>query len=130
MRVIQILLAAALLNSPAIAQASGQCPVYPAGMKKIVYQQIKKESLVRDVYIGQEGCDLKLAVVVSPAANEAYAMAIGDRFVRFTKALGPGPGPKKQIGKGIYNFLVGVFTSSEKRLAMGAKVSGARRLSW
>ena len=112
---------------PAIAE---DCPAYPDDMKALIYLELKKEILVHDAYIGQDGCSLKLAIVVNAAANEAYARTVGDRFVRLTKALGPGPGPSKQIGKGIYNFLVGVFTAGEKRLALGAKVSGARRITW
>ena len=131
MRTLQVhLAAAALLSIPMSAQAAGECPAYPDDMKEIVYLDIKKETLVRDVYIGQEGCDLHLALMVNAATNETYAKDLAERFVRLTKALGPGPGPSKQIGKGIYNFLVGVFTTAEKRLAMGAKSSFSRRLVW
>ena len=90
----------------------------------------KDRKLVRDAYIGQEGCDLKLVLVVNAAANRDYAKILADNFVRLTKALGPGPGPTKQIRKGIYNFTVGVFTSAKKRVVLGVKVSGARRLTW
>ena len=120
---------AALVTTPFIAQASS-CPPYPDGLKAVVYLEFNKEVLVRDTYIGQKGCDLKLAIVVNAAANEAYARSVGERFVRLTKALGPGPGPSKQVGKGIYNFLVGVFTPGQKQLALGAKSSGARRITW
>ena len=112
---------------PAIAE---DCPAYPDDMKALIYLELKKEILVHDAYIGQKGCDLKLAVVVNAAANEAYARDLGERFVRLTKTFGPGPAPSKQIGKGIYSLLVGVFTSGEKRLVLGAKVSGARRITW
>lgn len=103
--------------------AARECPVYPEDMKQIVYLGLKKERLVCDVYIGQEGCDLKLALVVDTATNETYAKDLRDRFVRLTKTFGPSAAPSKRIGKGIYNFMVGVFTLAEKRLVMGAKVS-------
>ena len=120
---------AAFVAIPVIAGA-GDCPPYPDDVKPLIYLELKKEPLVRDAYIGQDGCDLKLAVVVNAAANEAYARDVGERFIRLTKALGPGPGPSKQVGKGIYDFLVGVFTVGEKRLAMGAKNRHGTRISW
>ena len=128
MKYVWIALIALVVARP--APAAGKCPVYPDDRKNLVYLELKKEVLVRDVYIGQDGCDLKLALVVSASTNRPYAKNLGDRFVRLTKAVGPGPAPSKQIGKGIYNFLVGVFTTTKKRLAMGAKDSLARRISW
>ena len=123
------LLLAMLMCTPATSLADG-CPPYPEDLKVMVVGEFKRELVVRDAGIFQDGCDLKLVLVVNAATTEAYALELGDRFVRMTKALGPGPGPDQEIGTGIYNYLVGVFTSNEKRLALGAKVATATRLTW
>ncbi len=126
-------LAALLLAFSAIAPATSlanECPPYPEDVKGMVVGEFMRELLVRDAGIFQDGCDLKLVLVVNSATTEEYARDLGDRFVRLTKGLGPGPGPEKQIGKGIYNYLVGVFTPGEDRLALGAKVAEAVKLTW
>lgn len=71
-----------------------------------------------------------LVLFLNAAMNEEYAKELGDRFVRMTKAFGLGPSSDEQIGKGVYDYLVGVYTTTEKELALGAKVASARRISW
>lgn len=119
----------AVLAMPAMVWAS-DCPPYPEVERSMVVCEFRRETVVRDAGIFQDGCDLKLVLVVNSATTKTYALELGDRFVRLTKALGPGPSPNQEIGKGIYNYLVGVFTSSEERLALGAKVAEAVRLTW
>ena len=123
---------AAFLVAVTIAKgvSASDCPEYPEDMKGLIVADFKREILVRDAAILQDECDLRLVLIVNAATSEDYAKDLGERFVRMTKGLGPGPGPSKQIGKGIYSYLVGVYTSSEDQLALGAKAAGARRIMW
>lgn len=130
MRGMVVAAAVLVVMSTPGSRAADDCPPYSDDLKAVVYQSMKADALVRDVHIGQDGCDLTLAVVVSAATSELGARELGDRFVRLTKSFGPGPVPAQFIGKGIYNYTVGVFTAAEKRLAMGAKARGATGISW
>ena len=125
-----VLLTAALTIAPLTDAVADNCLIYPENTKKYVYLEFNDRPMVRDTHIRQKGCDLTLAIVVDRAVNEAYAQELGDNFVRFTKALGPGPGPSRQIGKGIYNYLIGVFTPDKKQIALGAKDASARSIYW
>ena len=87
--------------------------------------------LVRDAAIRQDGNELRLVIVVSPAANGEYAKELGEVFVRRVKGLSPDDPPSKDIGRGIYDYLVGVFyPTGERPIAQGAKVSFSTRISW
>ena len=88
------------------------------------------QSLVMDAAISQDGRNLSLVLVVNAAASEEYAKEVGDNFVRLVKTFGPEEAPSGEVGAGIYDYLIGVYTPSEKRIALGAKVSFATRITW
>ena len=94
--------ALAFTCGPAVAD---DCPVYPDEAKAIVYQEMNARTLVRDSYIGQDGCRLSLVLVVGHAATEAFAKDQADD-------------------------MVGAYTPDETRVALGAKNRQARRISW
>lgn len=124
--------AAACLMAASCREAD-DCPAYPEDIKGLVTEYFEKDTLVRDAGIFQDGCDLDLVLVVSPATSEAYAKELGDQFVRMTIGLGENTDTDlgKQIGESVYHYLVGVYTwPSEENIAMGAKAAKARRLIW
>ena len=47
-----------------------------------------------------------------------------------TKSLGPDRSPGKEIGRGTYDYLIGVYYPSERQVALGAKSRVAERISW
>ena len=85
---------------------------------------------VRDAAITQEGRQLSLALIVRRTTSEASGKQLGDNFVRIVKSVGPDSAPGKEIGRGQYDYLIGVFYPNEKRLAMGAKVRTSPRITW
>jgi hypothetical protein len=85
---------------------------------------------VLDATIRQDDDKLSLVLIVGYQTSEARAMELGDNFVRMAKSILNDSPPDKRIGRGKYNYLIGVYYSDEKLVAMGAKVSGADRLSW
>lgn len=114
---------------PAAAMAD-DCPVYPDDGKSIVYSVVNEQLLVRDSHIEQDGCRLYLAIIIGHAANEDHAREVGDNMVRLTKSFGPGPAPSREIGKGVYDYIIGVYRPDKTPIALGAKDRSARRILW
>ena len=107
------------------------CPTYPRDKIEIAVAGIRQQSLVRDAAIVQEGCLLKLAILANPIITEDHAEQLGDNFVRLTKTLGPGLNPRKEIGAGIYEYMVGVYEAgSQKSIVLGAKAPRGRSIRW
>ena len=108
------------------------CDIYPEDLKDLVLPEIKNRRLVDDAAIGQDNCNLSLAIIVNPATNEVYAKELGDYFIRLTKSFAPGsPPPSKEIGKGVYDYLIGVYDAyTDKEIVLGAKVSNAHWITW
>lgn len=105
-------------------------PVLTEMQKSTAIDTIMGYDLVRDAAISQNGRDLSLAIIVNDAASEEYAKQLGDNFVRLVKTFGPEESPDKEIGAGIYNYLIGIYTPTEKTIAQGAKARFATRISW
>ena len=55
---------------------------------------------------------------------------MGENFLRMYKSLSDDDSPRRSIGKGKYDYLVGVYYPNETTLVQGAKVSFADRISW
>ena len=97
-----------------------------------VVLDIESRPLVHDAAIVQKrSCQQNLAVMANPIISDEYARQLADNFVRLTKALGLGPNPTREIGKGVYDYFVGVFDSgTRERIAMGFKDARSRRITW
>lgn len=113
------------------AVANDHCPAYPTQATEMAVSEIKYQSLVRDAAIVQEGCLLKLAILANPIATKDYAKQIGDNFVRLAKTFGPGPNPRKEIGAGPYEYMVGVYEAgTQKNIVLGGKSPRGRNIRW
>ncbi len=109
---------------------SDRVPVLTQEQKSLAIDSIMGQTLVRDAAISQEGRNLNLVVVVNAAASEEYAKEVGENFVRLVKTFGPEEAPGKDIGEGLYDYLIGVYTPSEEQIALGAKVRSSTRITW
>ena len=85
---------------------------------------------VRDVAISQKGKKVNLAIIVDYSVSKSYAKQLGDNFLRLVKTFSKDKSPSKDIGKGIYDYLVGVYYPNQKNVVMGAKVDFADRITW
>lgn len=132
MRVVMILAALCAANWLAFeAIARDDCPTYPEQAAEIAVMEIKYQSLVSDAAIVQDGCLLKLAILANPIITEDHAEQLGDNFVRLTKTFGPGPNPRKEIGAGIYEYMVGVYEAGNQRnIVLGAKAPRGSSIRW
>ena len=101
-----------------------------ADAKQMASDTIKLELDVIDASISQEGEKLALAIIVRNGMSEGRAKQLGDNFVRLVKTFGPDDSPSKEIGRGRFDYLVGVKTIDGKTVAMGAKVGPSPRITW
>ena len=67
---------------------------------------IKAYPEVRDAAVSQKGDQLSLVLIVGFATNTQRAKTLGENFVRLTKSLGPDRSPGKEIGKGIFDYVI------------------------
>ena len=98
--------------------------------KNMAISVIKDYPLVRDAAIIQDGRKLSLVIIVSYATSEEHAKELGDNFVRLVKTFSEDEPPKKEIGEGIYDYLIGVYYPNEEEVALGAKVSFSPHITW
>ena len=98
--------------------------------KSLAIETIKGYQGVIDAAISQNGKEVNLAIIVSDRTSEAYAKQLGENFLRLVKTYSKDSPPKKEIGKGIFHYLVGIYTPSKKLIVMGAKDGNATRISW
>ena len=118
------------VSKPKPAKVKTYIPQITQEIKSAAIDQIKGYPRVRDAAILQKGKNITLAIVVDYGTSKSYAKELGDNFVRMVKGLSEDKPPGKKIGKGIYNYTIGVFHPNEKRIAMGAKVTIADHISW
>ena len=85
---------------------------------------------VIDAVIVQEDQTISLVLLVGYATNTARAKELGDNFVRLYKSLSDDDAPGKSIGRGKYDYLIGVYYPDEKQIVLGAKARSADRITW
>ena len=98
--------------------------------KSLAIESIKGYKGVIDAAIIQKGKKVTLVIIVEYRISKSYAKELGDNFLRLVKTFSKDTSPTKEIGKGIYDYLVGVYTPDQKQIVMGAKVDFARKITW
>ena len=98
--------------------------------EKIAIDVIKGYFGVRDAAILKKGNNINLVIIIEYAISEERAKELGDNFVRAVKANCGDIMPGKEIGKGKYEYLIGIYYPNEKKVALGAKSSVATRIRW
>ena len=101
-----------------------------AGTKAMVVSGIEGYPAVLDASVSQKGADVSLVLIVALGTSESAAKRLGENAVRMTKTLSQDTSPGKTIGKGMYNYLVGVYYPDERMVAQGAKVTFSDRITW
>ena len=132
-----ILLALVLATIPLFAAcATEEAPKITELGKTTAINEIKAYPEVVDAAIAQDGYDLSLAIIVPKGTSEVRAKELGDAFVRLVKTFGlldsgkSEPAPGKEIGKGIFNYLITVAHLDQTIIVQGAKVSFATHITW
>ena len=132
-----ILLALILATIPLFtACATEAAPKITELGKTTAINEIKTYPEVLDAAIAQDRYDLSLAIIVPKGTSEVRAKELGDAFVRLVKTFGlldsgkSEPAPGKEIGKGIFNYLITVAYPDQTIIVQGAKVSFATHITW
>ena len=99
-------------------------------IEEFLIPNIKSQPDVMDAAVAQDGDDISLVLIIGFATNESRAKELGENFVRITKSLMNDGAPGREIGKGKYNYLIGVYYPNEKTVALGAKAKTAGQLKW
>lgn len=105
-------------------------PVVTTKQKNLAIRTIKDYSAVKDAAVVQEGRNLDLSITVDYATPEENARELGNNFVRLIQTLGPEAMPGAVVGKGMFNYLVGVYYPSGEMLAMGTKPRTSDHITW
>lgn len=105
-------------------------PVVTRKQKNLAIRTIKDYSAVKDAAVVQEGRSLDLTITVDYATPEENARELGNNFVRLLQTLGPEAMPGAVVGKGMFNYLVGVYYPSGEMLAMGTKLRTSDHITW
>ena len=101
-----------------------------ADIKAIAISSISDYPEVIDAAISQDDRGISLVLVVAFGTDEGRAKELGDNFVRMLKSFSEDSPPGKDIGKGMYDYLIGVYYPDEMQVALGAKARSANRISW
>lgn len=105
-------------------------PAMSASAMQMASDTIELEADVIDASISQEGEKLALAIIVRNGTSKGRAQQLGDNFVRMAKTFGPDSNPSKEIGRGQYDYLVGVRSVDGTDIARGAKLGFSPRITW
>ena len=104
--------------------------------KNAAMTEIKAYPEVLDADFGQDGYTLSLAIIVPAATSQARAKELGEAFVRLVKTLGllgsdeSESAPGKEIGEGIFDYLITVASPDQTIIVQGAKVRYATHITW
>lgn len=105
---------------------------------QMAIDQIVQSEYVKDAAVTIKDKTISLAVITSPLVSENYAKDVGESFVRlfgsFTAVTDSElEAPTNDSYGGIYeyyNLLIYVGTGTDNIIVSGAKVTGARHISW
>lgn len=119
-------------NSTRVPRATRvtQTPVFPSDKADLAISQIESYPEVLEAAIKQNDDDLSLVIIVIPGLSSERAKELGDNFARMVKSFGPEEAPTKNIGRGLFNYLVGVYYPNEAKVVIGAKVKNRTSITW
>ena len=117
-------------DTPERPRSTATPTVNVADIRDVAISTIEDYPRVRDAAISQDGKRLSLVIIVDYATDPEYAKQMGDNFVRMAKSFLKDGVLGKQIGRGRYDYLIGVYYPNDQKVALGAKVSSADRISW
>lgn len=119
-----------LLILPITLAIAEDVPQLTDEQKDLAIMGIKGYDEVQDAAIVQDGEKLSLALIVGYATNEETAKDLGDSFVRMVKSSSGDTPPGKEIGPGIYTYLIGVFYPDKSEVISGAKCGMCKSIYW
>ena len=91
---------------------------------------MREQPRVVDAAINREGEAVSLVLIVDYATDMGYAAQLADNFVRQAKAMLKDGQVGKEIGRGKYDYVIGVYLPNKEQLGLGAKARSSDRITW
>ena len=113
--------------------APGVPPLLRHAEREQALAQITGHPTVMDATLHQRGRTVTLELVVPATTPVATARQVGDDFVQMATALAsaaPAPGAGIRIRASDYDYIIGVRTPTDAKVAVGAKTTGSPRITW
>ena len=127
------------INDESISVELSQEILYPMSLmspeitkedKHKAIQRIKQQDGVIEAVILQNDAKVKLVLIVIERTKIEQAKELGERFVRIIKTFCRDPNPNKEIGKGVYDYMIEVLYPDKDELAIGIKDCMNKSISW
>lgn len=125
-----IVMVATILVVLLVAGCTKNVPQLTDEQKELAVNGIKVYDEIKDAAISQDSDTLNLALIVGYSTNEETAKELGDSFVRMTKSFSNETGPGKEIGSGVYTYIIGVYYPDKSLVAMGHKCPSCDSIKW
>ena len=101
---------------------------------KIAVDTIKEHPDVRYAAVTQKGSELSLSIIINQSISQRRAQELGDDFIRMVMSNAgrdfENAPEGKQIGASRFSYLVGIYRIDKSEVALGAKVSSAKWITW
>ncbi len=107
--------------------------MFPEFEKKdqlLIINEMKGNDDVRDATVVQDGVNIRLYLVVGGEITKKRAIELGERFIRLAKAASKDFKPNKDIGKGIYNYIIQINYPNKRTVLIGNKVCTEKIINW
>jgi len=93
-------------------------------------QKIKQQNEIIDAVIMQNDAKVKLVLTVREGTTKERAKELGESFVRLIKTFCRDHNPNKEIGIGVYDYMIEVYYPDKNELAIGIKDCMNKSISW
>lgn len=110
--------------------SSPPAPLITEYEKELATEMIKEYRGIRDAAIGQEGDTVSLALIVDYGISKEYAKELGENFLRLTMTHSKDSDPGKELRRGIYDYIIGVYYPNKKEVVTGAKSMIGINITW
>ena len=114
------------------APAAAVLPLLTRAEREQALAQITGHPTVMDATFEQRGRTVALALVVPATTPVATARQVGDDFVHMVTTLAssaPAPGAGIKIKAADYDYIIGVRTPTNVKIAVGAKTTGSPHIT-
>jgi len=118
------------LSQEILYPMSMMCPEITKEEKLMAIRIIKQQDGVIEAVILQNDANVKLVLTVMDGTTKERAKELGESFVRLIKTFCRDPNPNKEIGIGVYDYMIEVCYPDKNELAIGIKACMNKSISW
>ncbi len=105
-------------------------PSITGSERDMAIDAIMESKEVINAEVWQEDELVMCKVIVDRGTSKERARQLGDNLVRLVKTFSKDQSLGKEIGTGIFSYIVGVYYPNEESVVVGAKLSDQSRIEW